>query len=70
MSRIGIIGWVISLAGTVLWFYGYFTTGNPPLINWQAHSPWWIADFLPNIQSEAGMLLACTGTILTYWPER
>jgi hypothetical protein len=63
-----IIGWIISLAGTALWLYGYYTTGNPSLIDWHANSPWWIADFLPSIESEIGMALAFAGTALIYWP--
>jgi len=52
----------------VLWLYGYFATGNPSLIDWQANTPWWIADFLPNIESEIGMVLVCVGMVPIYWP--
>jgi hypothetical protein len=62
------IGWIISLAGTALWLYGYYATGNPSLIDWHANSPWWIADFLPSIESEIGMALVFAGTALIYWP--
>jgi hypothetical protein len=64
------IGWIISLVGMTLWVYGYFATGNPSLIDWHTYTPWWIADFLPNIESEIGLAVACAGTILTYWPSR
>lgn len=70
MSKTVIIGWIISLVGTALWLYGYFTTGNPPLINWQANTPWWIADFLPNIESEIGMALIFISMFPIYWPSR
>ena len=50
MSRAVITGWIISLAGMALWLYGYFSTGNPSLIDWHASTPWWIADFLPNVE--------------------
>ena len=63
VSKAVIIGWIISLAGTALWIYGYFATGNPSLINWHANTPWWIADFLPNIESEIGMVLAFAGMV-------
>jgi hypothetical protein len=53
-----------------IWTYGYFAIGNPSLIDWRAHTPWWIADFLPNIESEIGMALVCIGSFLTYWPPR
>ena len=70
MSRIVAAGWIIELAGTALWIYGYFVTGNPPLVDWQADAPWWIADFLPNIESEIGMVLALTAMVPIYWPVR
>ena len=65
-----VIGWIISSAGTALWVYGYFVAGHPPMIDWQSHTPWWIADYLPNIEAEIGMLLAFGGMIPIYWPRR
>ena len=44
-------------SGDILWLYGYFSTGNPSLVDWHAYTPWWIADYLPNIESEMGMAL-------------
>jgi len=70
MSKAVIVGWVIMLGGTALWLYGYYATGHASLIDWHAHAPWWIADFLPNIESEIGMALACAGMIPIYWPSR
>jgi hypothetical protein len=70
VSKGVIIGWVIELVGTVLWLYGYFTTGNPSLIDWHARTPWWLADFLPNIESELGMVLVFAGMVPIYWPSR
>ena len=70
MSRAIVLGWIVSLAGTALWIYGYFITGHPPLIDWQAHAPGWIAEFLPNVESEIGMVLAFGGMIPIYWPRR
>ena len=64
------IGWVISAAGMALWSCGYFVTGHAPLINWSSFAPWWIADFLPNLESEIGMLLAFGGMVPIYWPRR
>ena len=65
-----IIGWIVQLVGTALWIYGYFVTGHPSLIDWHAHTPWWIADFLPNIESEIGMALVCAALGPIYWPSR
>ena len=58
MSKLPIIGWCAMVAGIALWTFGYFVTGHPSLIDWNAYTPWWIADFLPNIESEIGMALA------------
>jgi len=68
MNKIAILAWGFSLAGMALWLYGYLVTGAPPLIDWQNHTPWWIADFLPNIESEIGMALICVGSVLICWP--
>jgi hypothetical protein len=70
ISKTVIAGWIIELAGTALWFYGYFATGNPSLIKWQAITPWWIANFLPNIQAEIGVVLVLIAMIPLYWPRR
>jgi hypothetical protein len=70
MSKAIITGWIIELAGTALWLYGYFVTGHPSLIDWQAHTPWWIADCLPNVESEIGMVLVFVGMVPFYWPVR
>ena len=68
LRKATIIGWIIELAGMALWFYGYFTTGNPSLVDWGALTPWWIADFLPNIEGEIGMVLVVAGMVPLYWP--
>ena len=70
MSKAVIIGWIIELAGLVLWLYGYFATGNPSLIHWHDYTPWWIADYLSNIESEIGMALVFAGMVPLYWPPR
>ena len=69
MSKAVIAGWVILGAGTILWFYGYFATGHPSFTDWPTHTPWWIADYLPNIESEIGMVLMCAGMIMIYLPS-
>jgi hypothetical protein len=70
MSKAVIVGWIMSGSGTVLWLYGYFTTGNKSFINWHASAPWWIADYLPNIESEFGMMLVILSFVPLYWPSR
>ncbi len=70
LSKVVIVGWIIELAGIALWLYGYFATGHSALIDWHAYTPWWIADYLPNIESEIGMTLVCAAMVPIYWPSR
>ena len=70
MTRTALAGWIITVAGTIVWIYGYLVTGHAPLIDWKAHAAWWIADYLPNIESEIGLLLVCIGMVPMYWPSR
>ena len=63
-------GWIICLAGTAVYLYGYFSTGHPSFIDWQARTPQWIAAFLPNIESEIGMVVMVASYVLIYWPSR
>lgn len=68
MTKQLIAGWTIVLAGTALWIYGYLAAGHASLIDWRAHSPSWVADFLPNIESEFGLVFTFVGLIPIYWP--
>ena len=71
MSKVNFSGWVALLIGTAVWIYGYFfKTGNSSLFDWHANTPWWIADFLPTIESEIGMALVFISIIPMYWPSR
>lgn len=64
------IGWIVSFAGSALWIYGYFVSGHAPFIDWHAYAPGWIAEFLPNRESEIGMTCSIAGLIPIYWPTR
>lgn len=57
MPKAVAIGWIISVLGTVLWVYGYFAARTPPFIDWHDRTPWWIANFVPNLQSEIGLVI-------------
>lgn len=70
MAKTMMVGWALELVGTALWIYGYFVTGHPSLIDWHAHTPWWIADYLLNVESEIGMVLVFAGMIPLYWPQQ
>jgi hypothetical protein len=65
-----VVGWGLQVLGTVLWLYGYFFSVSEPLIDWAAYVPSWISAWLPNWQSELGMVAATIGLIPLYWPER
>lgn len=67
MKKANAVGWAVTTLGLVLWGYGYFVTGIPPLIDWQAHTPAWIAEFLPNLEAEIGFALMFAGSIPVYW---
>ena len=69
LNKLATIGGIISVGGLALWAYGYYSTGHPPLISWQTYSPWWISDFLPNLNSEHGMSLMILGYDLNNWPS-
>jgi hypothetical protein len=70
MSKVRLLGYLISAAGTALWLYGYFTTGSAPLVDWSANAPRWIAMCLPNRESEVGMALMLAANIPMYWPSK
>jgi hypothetical protein len=58
--------WAAMIVGMALWGYGLFITGHPPLIDWTSNTPWWIADYLPNMESELGLVLVCLGSLAPY----
>ena len=62
--------WAAMIVGMALWGYGLFVTGTAPLIDWKSNAPWWIADYLPNMESELGLVLVCLGSLAPYWPRQ
>jgi hypothetical protein len=69
LSRSNILGWVLMIAGFVLWLYGYWATGHAALIDWASLVPNWIADFVPNVEAEAGLGIMIVAMIPAYWPK-
>ena len=63
-------GWILQLTGLALWLYGYFTIGHPNFFGWNVLTPSWIADFLPNAESEIGVALMLASIVPIYWPRR
>jgi hypothetical protein len=70
MTKGVIIGWIMELVGTGLWIYGYFSVGHSSILDWQAISPSWIAEWLRNLESEVGMVFVFAGMVPIYWPRR
>ena len=70
MRAIEIGATAICTAGTILWVYGYFVTGHPSLLDWSSFSPFWISEFLPNFESEIGMVASFAGMIAAYGVDR
>lgn len=68
MAKTAIIGWSVFTIGSALWLYGYLFSGHPSIVDWHATAPWWLADFLPNLESELGMFLCIVGMVPMYWP--
>jgi hypothetical protein len=67
---INIAGWFLAIGGTILWLYGFLGSGHEPVFDWHASVPWWIADFLPNLEAEIGTALMFVSMVPIYWPAR
>ena len=65
-----VVLWAAMIVGMALWAYGLFVTGTAPIIDWKSNAPWWIADYLPNMELELGLVLVCLGSLAPYWPRR
>jgi hypothetical protein len=65
-----VFGWAIYLIGLALWLYGYLWIGHPTIIDWRNTLFWWIADFLPNIEAEIGMIMMTVSMLPMYWSIR
>ena len=68
MTKTAVLGWIVFAVGCVIWLYGYLAGAHPSIIDWHARTPWWIADYLPNLESELGMLLCFVSLVPMYWP--
>jgi hypothetical protein len=67
MGLLNIIGWGGYIAGGLLWLYGYLVTGTKSLVDWASISPAWVADFMPNLEAEMGMLVMCIAMVPLCW---
>ena len=64
-----ILGWALTLVGSVLWTYGYFEGDSYALLNWSTFAPHWLAEYLPNWQCESGLLLSLVGSVPVYYVQ-
>jgi len=69
MTRGMAIGWAMTLGGLLLWGYGYYASGHPPLIGWDAFAPAWIANYLPTMEAELGFAVMLAAMVPMYWPK-
>ena len=54
-------------AGFAAWGYGDFVTGHPPIVDWPSLAPNWIAEFIPNLEAEIGLIIMILAMIPAYW---
>jgi hypothetical protein len=66
---IELTGNLICAAGGTLWIYGYFVNGHASIFDWPAFSPPWISAFLPNLESEVGLIASFVGMALMWIPR-
>jgi len=69
MSITNLFGWVLMTLGGVLWTYGYFFPGHPSVVEWNVILPNWLAEFLPNIESEIGIAAMLGAIVPAYYPR-
>ena len=67
MSRLNMVGWALMTLGFALWGYGYLVTGHAPIVDWPNLAPSWIAEFIPNIEAEIGLVVMFLAMIPAYW---
>jgi len=61
------VGWAIYAAGFAIWLFGCLRAGHAPVFDWKAATPWWISNFIPNLEAELGMALMFASMIPIYW---
>jgi hypothetical protein len=60
------IGWAIYAAGFMIWFFGYMSAGHASIFYWDVATPWWISNFVPNLEAELGLALMFASMIPIY----
>jgi hypothetical protein len=67
MAKAKSVGWVIYVAGFVIWLSGYSSTGHAAAFDWDVAAPSWISSFVPNLEAEFGLALMFASMIPIYW---
>ncbi|MFO1089093.1 MAG: hypothetical protein U1E46_05880 [Hyphomicrobiales bacterium] len=65
---IKLLGWAATIAGSILYLFGYLSEPGQTLIDWVAFTPSWIASFIPNRVAEYGLVISLFGNALLYVP--
>ena len=39
------------------------------VLDWAGTTPWWIAEFVPNLEAELGLALSFLALVPIYWPN-
>ncbi len=68
-GQLKVIGWIVSIIGTLLYIYGYFFDGGSTLFDWPRYLPDWAVEFVPNWEAELGFALSIVGSIPLYYVE-
>ena len=63
MKSLYITGWTLNIVGIALWLYGYLSEGTASLLDWSSFAPEWISAYIPNLETEIGILLMCLAAI-------
>jgi hypothetical protein len=61
------VGWAMYAAGFMIWFFGYMSAGYASAFDWDVVTPWWISNFVPNLEAELGLALMFASMIPIYW---
>jgi hypothetical protein len=59
----------VSVAGFVIWLFGYLSTGHAAAFDWDVVAPSWISRFVPNLEAEFGLALMFASMVPIYWPR-
>jgi hypothetical protein len=70
MAKAKSIVWAIYVAGSVIWLFGYLSTGHAAAFDWGVAAPSWISSFVPNLEAEVGLALMFASMIPIYWRGR